>query len=116
MRTVGLMIVIVAGSLSICSADDWPTYLQNSNRTGATGEQLSLPLQKRPSSHEAALLGCEQVPLPSQTSSVQPLLSSVQAVLTGRLHVSAGTETSTAPGIADDPPVPPVSPPVPRCP
>jgi outer membrane protein assembly factor BamB len=39
------VLVVSACTLTISSADDWPTYLHDSDRSGATGEQLSLPLQ-----------------------------------------------------------------------
>jgi hypothetical protein len=42
-------------------------------------EQVSAPLQYRPSSQDAVLLGWVQVPEPLQTSLVQTLPSSVQA-------------------------------------
>jgi hypothetical protein len=42
--------------------------------------QVSLPLQKTPSSHGAVLFGWVHAPAPSQTSSVQGLVSALQAV------------------------------------
>src|SRR5262249_18373324 len=53
--------------------------------------QVSAPLQNRPSSQGAVLLGCVQVPAPLHWSLVQPLPSSVHAVPDGAKQLSAAS-------------------------
>src|SRR6185369_3023518 len=53
--------------------------------------QVSAPLQKTPSLQDTALFGCEQLPLPSQTSLVQPFASVVQTVPAATKQLSAAS-------------------------
>ncbi len=44
MKMLGLMLAVLFSSLAVASADDWPTYLHDSDRSGATAETLLFPL------------------------------------------------------------------------
>src|SRR5262249_56618554 len=54
--------------------------------------QVSVPLQNRPSSHDAVLFVCAHVPAPLHMSSVHGLLSSVHAVPAGLEQSSVAQE------------------------